>query len=150
MTFKLISVASKTALVTGRTHGIGYMLAEGLVKAVARVFISSHNAAAGSAAENKLSEFGEATAIAGDLSASSLAPSVLMNAIAPGSFPTKMMKVPLSEHGDEIRSKSGVNRIGTEDDAAALTTFLSARSSSHTTRATIPLDGGLATTMKVG
>lgn len=257
MTSDLFSVAGKTALVTGGTRGIGYMIAEGLVKAGARVFVSSRKADACAKAEQELSKHGEATAIPADLSdpqqsaalaeqvaaqtselhvlvnnagatwgagfddfpvsawdkvinlnlrapfvltqqlrsllekasrdgdparvinigsidgiavpgfenysysaakaglhhltkhmAAALAPTILVNAIAPGPFPTKMIEVPLAEQGDEIRAKSPLNRIGTPADAAALAIFLSARGSSFITGATIPLDGGMSTTMK--
>ena len=80
--------------------------------------------------------------------ASALAPSILVNAIAPGPFPTKMMEVPLAEHGDEIRERNPLHRIGSPDDAAALAIFLSSRGSAFITGATIPLDGGMTTTVK--
>jgi NAD(P)-dependent dehydrogenase (short-subunit alcohol dehydrogenase family) len=259
MSSDLFSVAGKTALVTGGTRGIGYMIAEGLVKAGARVFVSSRKADACAQAEQELSKYGDATGIPADLSdpaqsaalseqvaaqtselhvlinnagatwgaafddfpvsgwdkvinlnlrapfvltqqlrpllekassasdpahvinigsidgiavpdfenysygaakaglhhltkhmAATLAPGILVNAIAPGPFPTKMMAVPLAQHGDEIRAKSPVRRIGSPDDAAALAIFLSSRGSAFITGATIPLDGGLSTTMKVG
>lgn len=259
MSSDLFSVAGKTALVTGGTRGIGYMIAEGLVKAGARVFVSSRKTEACAEAAKSLSQVGDAIGIPADLSdpahsaalaeqvtaqtdalhilvnnagatwgaafddfpvggwdkvinlnlrapfvliqqlrgllekgsvegdparvinigsidgiavpdfenysygaakaglhhltkhmASTLAPSILVNAIAPGPFPTKMMELPLAEHGDEIRAKSPVHRIGSPDDAAALAIFLSSRGSSFITGTTIPLDGGLSTTMKVG
>ena len=259
MSTDLFSVAGKTALVTGGTRGIGYMIAEALVKGGARVFISSRKPDACAEAEKLLSEFGDVTAIPADLSdpaqsaalvdqiaaqtselhvlvnnagatwgaefddfpvsgwdkvinlnlrapfvltqqvrpllekanrdgdparvinigsidgiavpefenysygaakaglhhltkhmAYTLAPSILVNAIAPGPFPTKMMEIPLAEHGDEIRAKSPLDRIGTPEDAAALAIFLSSRGSSFITGATIPLDGGLSTTMRIG
>jgi NAD(P)-dependent dehydrogenase (short-subunit alcohol dehydrogenase family) len=77
-----------------------------------------------------------------------LAPSILVNAIAPGPFPTKMMEVPLAEHGEEIRAKNPLHRIGSPADAAALAIFLSSRGSSFITGATIPLDGGMTTTVQ--
>ncbi|MGW0035453.1 SDR family oxidoreductase [Gordonia sp. NPDC003376] len=253
------SIAGKTALVTGGTRGIGYMIAEGLLKSGARVFITSRKAEACADAERTLAEFGDVTAIPTDLSdpeksadlaaaiaeqtpelhilvnnagatwgapfdefpiagwdkvldlnlrapfvltqqlhpllhkasrvddparvinvgsidgiavpdfdnfsysaakaglhhmtrhmAAALAPAILVNAIAPGPFPTKMLEVPLAQRGDEIRSSNPLNRIGSPDDAASLAIFLSARGSSFITGATIPLDGGLSTTMRVG
>lgn len=258
MNSSLFSVTGKTVLVTGGTRGIGYMIAEGFVKAGARVFVSSRKTDACAEAEKSLSEFGEAIGIPADLSqpeqaaglaheigaqvselhvvvnnagatwgagfdtfpvngwdkvinlnlrapfmltqqlrsllekactdgdparvinigsidgiavpgfenysysaakaglhhltkhmASTLAPTILVNAIAPGPFATKMMEVPLAQHGEEIRANNPVGRIGASDDAAALAIFLSSWSSSYITGTTIPLDGGLSTTMQV-
>ncbi|NMO03262.1 SDR family oxidoreductase [Gordonia sp. TBRC 11910] len=255
----LFSVAGKTALVTGGTRGIGYMIAEGLLKAGARVFIASRKPEACAAAEQTLSEFGAVTAFPADLSspdesadlarrvaaqtselhvlvnnagatwgasfdefpvsgwdkvlnlnlrapfvltqqlrplldaasrhddparvlnvgsidglavpnfdnfsygaakaglhhltrhmASTLAPKILVNAIAPGPFPTKMLTGALDDDGEQLRASNPLGRIGVPDDAAALAIFLSARGSSFITGATIPLDGGLAATAKVG
>jgi NAD(P)-dependent dehydrogenase (short-subunit alcohol dehydrogenase family) len=64
----LFSVRDKVALVTGGTRGIGLMIAEGLTRCGAKVYISSRKEAACVEAEAKLSEFGECIAIPGDLS----------------------------------------------------------------------------------
>lgn len=258
MTTDLFSVAGKNVLVTGGTRGIGYMIAEGFLKAGARVLITSRKADACEAAEKALSTFGPVTAIASDLSdvdqsqalataigehvdelhvlvnnagatwgaafdefpvsgwdkifnlnvrsvfvltqqlrpllekagtpadparvinigsidgiavptsdnysygaskaavhhltkhmARELTPSILVNAIAPGPFPTKMMATVLAEHGDELRAQSPVGRLGEPEDAAGLAIFLSSRASTYITGATIPLDGGLSTTVQV-
>ncbi|MBM7368244.1 SDR family oxidoreductase [Gordonia hydrophobica] len=82
--------------------------------------------------------------------AAALAPSILVNAIAPGPFPTKMLAPALADGGEQIRASNPLGRIGEPADAAALATFLSARGSSFITGTTIPLDGGLSTTMTVG
>ena len=63
----LFGVAGKVALVTGGTRGIGLMIAEGLVRAGAKVYISSRKQAACEEAERQLSEHGECVAIPGDL-----------------------------------------------------------------------------------
>ena len=81
--------------------------------------------------------------------ASELSPSILVNAIAPGPFPTKMMEKALEESGDTLREASPVGRIGTPDDAAATAIFLSSPASSYITGAVIPLDGGLSTTLGI-
>ena len=63
----LFGVAGKVALVTGGTRGIGLMIAEGLVRAGAKVYISSRKVAACEDAERQLGKFGDCVAIAGDL-----------------------------------------------------------------------------------
>lgn len=63
----LFGVAGKVALVTGGTRGIGLMIAEGLVRAGAKVYISSRKEVACEEAERQLSEHGECVAIPGDL-----------------------------------------------------------------------------------
>lgn len=255
MTDNLFSIEGKTALVTGGTRGIGYMIAEGYLRGGARVFISSRKKEACEEAQRTLSAHGDVVAIPADLSseseaqrliedikvhtdsldilvnnagaswgaplddypdkgwdrvmdvnlrgpfhltryarplleaastpgspsriinigsidglmvpvfdnyaysaskagvmhltrhlAAAMAPSILVNAIAPGPFPSKMMEIPLATRGDEIRSMSRLGRIGEPDDVAALAIFLAARASTFITGAVIPLDGGISTT----
>ncbi len=68
MSDDLFSVAGKTALVTGGSRGIGLMIAEDLVDAGARVYISSRKAAVCEAEAERLSERGSCTALPADLS----------------------------------------------------------------------------------
>ena len=65
---ELFDLAGKYALVTGGTRGIGMMMARGLLQAGARVVISSRKADACASAQQRLSEFGDVTAIPADLS----------------------------------------------------------------------------------
>jgi NAD(P)-dependent dehydrogenase (short-subunit alcohol dehydrogenase family) len=81
--------------------------------------------------------------------ASVLAPSVLVNAIAPGPFPSKMMEKPLEDLGDRIRAVVPVGRIGEPEDVAAVAIFLSSRATNFVTGAVIPLDGGISTAVPV-
>ena len=64
----LFDLTGKTAIVTGGTRGIGEMIATGLLKQGARVFITSRKPDAVKAAQERLSEFGEVHAIPSDLS----------------------------------------------------------------------------------
>jgi len=64
----LFSVQGKVALVTGGSRGIGLMIAEGLVRAGARVYISSRKVDACKAAEAELSKQGVCIAIPCDIS----------------------------------------------------------------------------------
>ena len=224
---ELFSVEGKKAVVTGGTRGIGYMIAEGLLKAGAEVFISSRKADSCDEAALELGRLGPVHAFARDLSqesecrllveqiaeqtdtidilvnnagatwgapledypesgwdrvmdlnvkgvfnmtrflrplldraatpdhpsrvinissidatmvplfpsfaysaskaavnhltvhlAAELAPTILVNAIAPGPFPTKMMHSILEEHGDEIRAMTRLGRTGEPNDIA--------------------------------
>ena len=64
----LFGVRDKVVLVTGGTRGIGLMIAEGLVRCGARVYISSRKEDACQEAEAKLSQFGTCIAIPCDIS----------------------------------------------------------------------------------
>ena len=64
----LFSVANKVALVTGGSRGIGKMIAEGFVRAGARVYISARKAAACEETAAELSKVGTCVAIPADLS----------------------------------------------------------------------------------
>jgi NAD(P)-dependent dehydrogenase (short-subunit alcohol dehydrogenase family) len=78
--------------------------------------------------------------------AAELAPTILVNAIAPGPFPSKMMEASLRDHGDEIRGMTRVGRVGTPEDIAAAVIYLSSRATTYMTGAVIPVDGGISTT----
>jgi NAD(P)-dependent dehydrogenase (short-subunit alcohol dehydrogenase family) len=254
----LFSVRGKTALVTGGSRGIGYMIAEGYLRAGVRVYISSRKEQACQEAERSLSKFGEVSAIACDVSsedqcralidaianrepkldilvnnagitwgapfsdfpesawdkvlavnvkapfmltrlayellekasteddparvinigsidglmvpafgnysygaskaalhhltrhlAAELAPAILVNAVAPGPFSSKMMETALDDHGDELRAASPVGRIGRPEDIAAAAVYLASRGTNYMTGAVIPLDGGMSTTIGI-
>jgi NAD(P)-dependent dehydrogenase (short-subunit alcohol dehydrogenase family) len=82
--------------------------------------------------------------------ARTLSPDVLVNAIAPGPFETKMMEGPLREQGERIRKLSPLGRIGRPSDIAGAAVFLASRASSFITGAVFPVDGGITTTAAAG
>ena len=64
---KLFSLAGKTALITGGSRGIGYMIAEGFLRSGAKVYISARKKEACDKAAAELSKFGSCTSIPADV-----------------------------------------------------------------------------------
>jgi NAD(P)-dependent dehydrogenase (short-subunit alcohol dehydrogenase family) len=69
---------------------------------------------------------------------------ILVNAIAPGPFPSQMMAATLATVGDAIRASNPLKRIGEPEDIAGVAIFLGSRASAYTTGAVVPCDGGTA------
>lgn len=78
--------------------------------------------------------------------AAQMAPSVTVNAIAPGPFQSKMMRATLEIAGEQIARTNPMRRIGTDEDMAGTALFLASRASAYITGAIIPVDGGMYTT----
>ncbi len=74
-----------------------------------------------------------------------LAPSITVNAIAPGPFESKMMAATLEAFGEQIAAGAPLRRIGRPDDMAGTAIFLASRAGAYLTGAVIPVDGGIAT-----
>lgn len=72
---------------------------------------------------------------------------VLVNAIAPGPFESKMTAFMLDDPGarDLVTAAVPVGRIGTPDDMAGAAIFLASRAGSYITGSTIAVGGGMAT-----
>lgn len=75
--------------------------------------------------------------------ATTLAPQVLVNAIAPGLFESKMTTGLLAFGEDAVAAQIPVRRIGRPADMAGIATFLAGPSSTYITGAVIPVDGGV-------
>jgi NAD(P)-dependent dehydrogenase (short-subunit alcohol dehydrogenase family) len=75
-----------------------------------------------------------------------LAPTITVNAIAPGPFESKMMAATLEAFGEQIAAGAPLKRIGRPDDMAGTAIFLASRAGAYLTGAIIPVDGGIATT----
>ena len=70
---------------------------------------------------------------------------IIVNAIAPGPFESKMMHETLQRFGDNIRATNPRKRIGEPDDMAGTAIFLSSKASAYITGVVIPVDGGVST-----
>ena len=79
--------------------------------------------------------------------AHALAPKILVNAIAPGPFPSKMMAATLDAVGDRLAAGTPVGRIGRGEDMAGAAIYLASRAANYVTGAVLPVDGGLSTTV---
>ena len=75
-----------------------------------------------------------------------LAPTITVNAIAPGPFESKMMAATLEAFRDQIEAGAPLKRIGRPDDMAGTAIFLASCAGAYLTGAIIPVDGGIATT----
>ncbi len=79
------------------------------------------------------------------LAAELAARNILVNAIAPGFFPSKMTHFMTSSEDRmaELRKMIPLGREGSKDDIGALALFLGSRASAYMTGNVIPLDGGI-------
>jgi len=73
---------------------------------------------------------------------------ITVNVIAPGLFPSKMLKGTLERVGEEkMLEKVPLKRLTNSDDMAGAALYLASRAASYITGTVIPVDGGLATTL---
>ena len=79
--------------------------------------------------------------------ASKLAPRhITVNAIAPGPFESRMMRVTLERFGEAIADQNPLGRIGTPEDIAGAAIYLASRAGAYVTGVGIPVDGGITGT----
>jgi len=71
---------------------------------------------------------------------------ITVNAIAPGPFESKMMAATLAAAGDAIVASNPRGRIGTPEDIAGTSIYLSSRAGAYITGTVIPVDGGIVGT----
>ncbi len=77
--------------------------------------------------------------------AKKLAPRLTVNAIAPGPFPSKMMRATLEAFGDQIAAAAPMRRIGRASDMAGAAIYLASPAATYVTGVVLPVDGGIAT-----
>ncbi len=70
---------------------------------------------------------------------------IIVNAIAPGPFESKMMAETLRNSGAGIRASNPLGRIGEPSDMAGTAIFLASKASAYITGMVIPVDGGFST-----
>ena len=71
---------------------------------------------------------------------------IVVNAIAPGPFQSRMMAATIEKEGEELIRESATGRLGRDDDMAGIAIYLASRAGAHVTGAIIPVDGGYGTT----
>lgn len=71
---------------------------------------------------------------------------VTVNAIAPGTFPTKLTARMLEQDGESLVQRLPLRRLGEHDDMAGTAVFLASRASAYITGQVIAVDGGMSTT----
>ncbi len=71
---------------------------------------------------------------------------VTVNAIAPGPFESRMMRVTLERFGHGIAEQNPLGRIGSDEDMAGVAIYLASRAGAYVNGVTIPVDGGITGT----
>ena len=71
---------------------------------------------------------------------------ILVNAIAPGPYPSAMLGSALNHDYSEVAKRNPRKRVGTPEDMAGLAIFLCSRAGAYTVGETITSDGGIVKT----
>lgn len=80
------------------------------------------------------------------LAARLVSENILVNAIAPGPYPSNMLGAAVNHDYSEIAKRNPRNRVGTPEDMAGLAIFLCSRAGAYTVGETITSDGGIVKT----
>lgn len=67
---------------------------------------------------------------------------ILVNAIAPGFFPSKMTKDLIAAYGDKIAANAPLGRLGGDDDLKGAALYFASAASNYTTGQVLAVDGG--------
>lgn len=67
---------------------------------------------------------------------------ITVNAIAPGVFPTKMMRQTIEDHHDRLVNAALIPRVGRPEDIAGTVIFLCSKAAAWVTGVVLPVDGG--------
>jgi NAD(P)-dependent dehydrogenase (short-subunit alcohol dehydrogenase family) len=67
---------------------------------------------------------------------------IRVNALAPGFFPSKMTKVLLEKHGDEVLRETPLGKLGGDTDLMGAALLLASDAGGHITGQTLVVDGG--------
>jgi len=71
---------------------------------------------------------------------------ITVNAVAPGPFQSRMMRVTLERAGDAMKDMVPLGRIGSPEDMAGIAIFLASRAGAYVDATVIPVDGGISGT----
>jgi NAD(P)-dependent dehydrogenase (short-subunit alcohol dehydrogenase family) len=81
------------------------------------------------------------------MTASKLAPkNIMVNAICPGVFPSRMTNFGLEKYKDALESGQPTGRVGKPSDFGGLCLFLASSGAAHMTGNAIEIDGGATLT----
>lgn len=81
------------------------------------------------------------------MTASKLAPkNIMVNAICPGVFPSRMTNFGLEKYKDALESGQPTGRVGKPSDFGGLCLFLASAGAAHMTGNAIEIDGGATLT----
>jgi NAD(P)-dependent dehydrogenase (short-subunit alcohol dehydrogenase family) len=76
------------------------------------------------------------------MAASLVSKGILVTAIAPGAFPSKMNRA-ARDHGDEVAAHIPARRVGIPEDMAGAAIFLASRAGDYVVGETLAVDGGV-------